>query len=229
MYHTEKRELDGRSCTFLIPEGQGPFPAVLLCGHDPAEILNGALTDDLPPVLWFSADCDWSRDYSPWPAPGVRGGADFTGGGAAHLRVLEETVLPVLRRDYPVLPGAAHLAAMGYSLGGLFALWALYQSDAFGAAASLSGSLWFDGWADYAQTHAPAPGASVYLSLGRSEERAGDPRMGAVGDNTRRTYELLRQSQGEERVMLEWNRGGHFTGIPNRWNKALRWLLPRLW
>ena len=227
MFSIDRQKIGGIDCSFYIPAGEGPFPVVLLCEGNSDELAAGLLNSDLPPALYAHADCVWNRDYSPWPAPGVRGGGDFTGGAAAHLRFIEETLLPALYREYPALPGPAHCAAAGYSLGGLFALWAGYESAAFGAAATLSGSLWFDGWAEYAETHTPQAG-TVYLSLGKSEERAGDPRVAAVGDNTRLTSELLARALGEEHVCLEWNRGGHFTGIPNRWQKAMSWLLPKL-
>ena len=64
----------------------------------------------------------------------------------------------------------------------------------------------------------------LYLSLGKSEERAGDPRMASVGDNTRAVYAHFLPQLGEANIQLDWNRGGHFTGIPNRWRKALEWV-----
>jgi len=130
----------------------------------------------------------------------------------------------MLRAEYPAASDAAHCAIAGYSLGGLFALWALTQSRVFGAAASLSGSLWYDGWEAYRDGVTLPSDARVYLSLGRSEERAGDLRMAAVGDCTRRTHAWLCAQLGETQTTLDWNRGGHFTGIANRWNKAIDWL-----
>ena len=73
-----------------------------------------------------------------------------------------------------------------------------------------------------------AAGHARLSPLGRSEERAGNPRMASVGENTRRTYAHLVKTLGEDRVTLEWNRGGHFTGISNRWRKALEWMAANL-
>ena len=40
---------------------------------------------------------------------------------------------------------ASFIGIAGYSLAGLFALYALYKTDAFTRVASMSGSLWFPG------------------------------------------------------------------------------------
>ena len=48
----------------------------------------------------------------------------------------------------PLIPG-------GYSLAGLFALWSVFRSDRFKAAAAASPSVWFRGWLDYAASHQP--------------------------------------------------------------------------
>ena len=217
--------LDGRLCTVLCPETKVPLPCVYICSGQalPGE-WETVLADMRRDVLICHVAADWERDYTPWPAPGLPGREAFTGAAGAYLRFLTETVRPTLLSAYPVHREAAYHTVAGYSLGGLFALWALFQTDAFGAAASLSGSLWYDGWTDFLETHVPPQDARVYLSLGRSEERAGNPRMTAVGENTRRTYECLVKTLGEDRVTFEWNRGGHFTGIPNRWRKALAWM-----
>lgn len=221
--------LDGRLCTVLCPETKVPLPCVYICSGQalPGE-WETVLADMRRDVLICHVAADWERDYTPWPAPGLPGREAFTGAAGAYLRFLTETVRPTLLSAYPVHREAAYHTVAGYSLGGLFALWALFQTDAFGAAASLSGSLWYDGWTDFLETHVPPQDARVYLSLGRSEERAGNPRMTAVGENTRRTYECLVKTLGEDRVTFEWNRGGHFTGIPNRWRKALEWMAANL-
>lgn len=208
--------LEGRSCAVRIPEG-GPWPVACLC-EGGLERLTELEADT---VVLAGVEGDWERDYTPWPGPALAGRAPFTGGGREHLAFLTGAFLPYLAGHYPVKAEPASTALMGYSLGGLFALWALGQTGRFGLIASLSGSLWYEGWLQYLERPVPAE-ARVYLSLGKDEVRTRGP-MGAIGENTRRTAELLAERLGEERVTLEWNRGGHFTGIPNRWRKALTW------
>ena len=71
---------------------------------------------------------DWNRDLSPWAAPAVFGDEDFSGGGAATLARLETQL-----DNQP-----AYLA--GYSLAGLFALWAMCECPLIRGAACCSGS-----------------------------------------------------------------------------------------
>lgn len=217
-------EIGAHRGTLWIPKerGNGPWPLLCLCGGDMSELLL-ELTADGPSYVIFAPEADWERDYTPWPAKSLEGRAPFVGGGEEYLAYLTQEAIPFLEAQLPLKEKAENRAIMGYSLGGLFALWAGYCWDGFGAIASLSGSLWYDGWMEFAKSHSPSPGTRVYLSLGKSEEHSSNDQMRRVGDCTRETAQLLADRLGENQVTLEWNRGGHFTGIPNRWKKALGW------
>ena len=225
MYRKDELLLDRRFCTVYCPEGKTLLPCYYICtGQTLPDQWETMLEDIRQDVLICHVAADWERDYTPWLAPGLPGRAAFTGEARSYLHFLEERMRPYLEAHYAVSLNVRDTAIAGYSLGGLFALWALYESSMFGKAASLSGSLWYDGWMRFLESRTPPKDACVYLSLGRSEERAGNPRMAAVGENTRWTYAHLVKMLGETHVTLEWNRGGHFTGIPNRWRKALEWM-----
>ena len=156
---------EGRSCACFSPEGEGSFPLLVLCGWHMEEKLP-KFAAQLPPTLLFSAQADGDRDFTPWPAEGVREGETFTGEAEGYLRFLTETALPRLEKEYQASPLPEHRAILGYSLGGLFALWAQTQGEWFQTAGSLSGSLWYPGWLDYSKAHPPRPGEKIYLSLG---------------------------------------------------------------
>lgn len=213
--------LEGRPCACFVPQGQGPFPLAVLCGWSLGDKLP-LFAQELPPVLLFSAQGDGDRDFTPWPAPGVREGEVFSGEGAAYLRFLTETALPYLEAAWSASPRREDRAILGYSLGGLFALWGQAQSGAFQTAGSLSGSLWYPGWLDYLKSHSPRPGERIYLSLGDREEFGGPALLRAVGDCTRRTYALYEQAGIH--TVLEWNKGGHGKSVDARWKKALAWV-----
>lgn len=231
-----KIQIGGYVACIWVPEGTGPWPLFLLCGGDMEETLGGLVKEWKPNYVIFAPEADWDRDYTPWellPAARSEERAEdcqkryelrFVGKAGEYLDYLEHTALPCLEREIPIRRDAGSRAILGYSLGGLFALWAGCESGRFGMAASISGSLWYDGWVEYIETHSLPPDARVYLSLGKSEEHSSNEDMRRVGDCTRQTYQLLKDRLGEEQVMLEWNRGGHFTGIANRWKKALTWL-----
>ena len=154
---------------------------------------------------------DWNRDLSPWPAPAVFGNEDFGDGAARTL----EMIKTLCTDDKKNIIG-------GYSLAGLFALWASYQTELFSAVAATSPSVWFPGFADYMKEH-QTKSRAVYLSLGDKEEKTRNPVMAAVGARIREGYETL-QGQGIK-CILEWNKGNHFKEPDLRTAKAFAWAL----
>ena len=162
---------------------------------------------------------DWNKELSPWPAPPVFGKVPFGEGADKTLAFIKAQLLPKLRETGF---DTEHLLLGGYSLAGLFALWASYQSELFEGIAAASPSVWFLGWLDFAQGHIPQA-RSIYLSLGDKEEKARNPIMAQVGNAIRRQEELLRE-QGVNTV-LEWNVGNHFVDSDLRTAKAFSWLL----
>lgn len=174
-------------------------------------------TEGLPVSVARVAVGAWNRDLSPWPAPGLGRGGDFAGGADGFLRAMAENI-PAFEKERGLETGPRAVA--GYSLAGLVALYALTKTEVFQMAASCSGSLWFDGWAEYLERAGFAAEPSyVYLSLGEREERARDPRMAAVGGATRRTHALL-QHRGIK-TDLVWHPGGHFHEPEKRIRAAL--------
>lgn len=136
---------------------------------------------------------------------------------------MTKTLLPEARKALPVTADPARTTLVGYSLGGLHALWSATQCGAFGQIGCLSGSLWYDGAAEYFRSHPLNPAVRrVYLSLGTAEEKARNPRMARVGDCTREIHQLLK-GHGVS-CTLEWNPGGHFREIPERFLRAIDWL-----
>ena len=159
---------------------------------------------------------DWNKDLSPWPAPAVFGNEDFGEGAAETLAFLLNNVVPAGKA-----PGAKTFLG-GYSLAGLFALWAGFQTDRFDGIAAASPSIWFPGFVEYMRGNKMRPRA-VYLSLGDREERTRNPVMSQVGNAIRQGCDVL-QAAGVECV-LEWNKGNHFKDADLRTAKAFAWLM----
>ena len=151
---------------------------------------------------------DWNDSLSPWPAPACfRGGGAFGGYADRFLQTLTESILPAAERELGLAP--TRRALCGYSLAGLFALYALYRTDRFTHIASASGSLWYDDFLDFLRANAPrVPNARVRLSLGDREEFTKNPRLAAVGSATRETVQILRSQHLD--VTLTMNPGNHF-------------------
>ena len=157
---------------------------------------------------------DWNRDLSPWEAPPVFGKEAFDGGAAETLAEFLKLCDDKGKRWY----------IGGYSLAGLFALWAVCQTDVFAGVAAASPSVWFPGFADYMKERGVQCGR-VYLSLGDREERTRNPVMAAVGDRIRELHAFL-SARGTDCV-LEWNQGNHFRDADLRTARAFAWLLNR--
>ena len=65
----------------------------------------------------------WNDALSPWKAPAVWGKQGFGGKAGETLRFLTEQVIPTLEQQFP-LPENVKIILGGYSLAGLFSLWA---------------------------------------------------------------------------------------------------------
>ena len=164
---------------------------------------------------------NWNDELSPWKSPAVWGKESFGGNAAGTLRFLTEQVIPTLKQQF-ALPENVRIILGGYSLAGLFALWASTQTALFSGVAAASPSVWFPGWMEFEQQH-PIQAQRVYLSLGDKEERTKNIVMAAVGDNIRTLHSRLAE-RGTD-CMLEWNSGGHFKDADLRTARAFRWAM----
>ena len=162
---------------------------------------------------------DWNQELTPWAAPPVFGRIPFGSGAEKTLEFITSQLLPEIQENIP------HLILGGYSLAGLFALWAGYQTDKFEAIAAASPSVWYPQWIDYASENRPLA-KSVYLSLGDKEEKAKNPIMAQVGNAIRKQHELLMEQ--EINTILEWNTGNHFVDSDKRMAKGFAWAINNL-
>ena len=163
----------------------------------------------------------WNDELSPWEAPAVWGKESFGGDAADTLRFLTEQVIPTLKQQFH-LPENVKIILGGYSLAGLFALWASTQTDLFYGVAAASPSVWFPGWMEFEQQR-PMQTQRVYLSLGDKEEHTKNAVMAVVGDNIRTLHSRLAECGTD--CTLEWNSGGHFKDADLRTSKAFRWVM----
>ena len=163
----------------------------------------------------------WNDALSPWEAPAVWGKQGFGGKAADTLRFLTEQVIPMLKQQYP-LPKNIKVILGGYSLAGLFALWASTQNDLFYGVAAASPSVWFPGWMEF-ERQRPIQAQRIYLSLGDKEEHTKNAVMAAVGDNIRTLHSRLTERGAD--CTLEWNSGGHFKDADLRTAKAFQWVM----
>ena len=191
----------------------------------------------------------WEENFSPWCAPRVFAkGPNFGDGAQKTLDTLINQVIPWTESELTESP--AYKVLVGYSLAGLFSLWAGvsqqvargYQPDdapsqpgapyvdasvaTFQRIGAVSGSFWFPGLLDYVdqQLSGGAVGLThAYLSLGDREARTPNPQIMHVRENA----ELLASRFENVGItsMFELNRGNHFQNVEGRVQKALDWLV----
>ena len=173
----------------------------------------------------------WEENFSPWYAPRVFAkGPNFGDGAQKTLDTLINQIIPWAESELTKPP--AYRSLVGYSLAGLFSLWAgLSQAcitpiPTFQRIGAVSGSFWFPGLLDYVdqQLSGGAVGLThAYLSLGDREARTPNPQIMHVRENA----ELLASKLESAGItsMFELNRGNHFQNVEGRMQKALDWLV----
>lgn len=222
-------------------------PVVYLLGnvtdHSPVQVPAGVS------LVHIGVDL-WEENFSPWCAPRVFAkGPNFGNGAQKTLDVLNNRVIPWAESDLTEPP--AYRVLVGYSLAGLFSLWAGvtqagvspqvargYQHDipaasqlsttaaTFQRIGAVSGSFWFPGLLDFLDRQLGEGAVSLthaYLSLGNREARTPNPQIMHVQENA----ELLAGKLRDAGIIstFELNRGNHFQNVDRRIQKALNWLV----
>lgn len=166
---------------------------------------------------------DWNRELSPWPHEKVfAGGEDFAGEAGNYLETLTGQIIPTVEQALLLTPKTRYLA--GYSLGALFAVYAIYHTSLFNGIGSVSGSLWYSGFSAYVEEHTVRNNPDkIYFSLGDKEASSARGIMQTVLVRTRQIEEKFRKDGIH--TILEMNRGNHFKQVPERIAKGIRWLL----
>lgn len=217
------RNTGGRMCRLYSNGTSGALLVQLVSQMQQAELESEVAqiaAAGLPFAMVAVPITDWELELMPWAEPAVSKRPEVGTGAAATLRYLTDSLLPALGWQASVVLG-------GYSLGGLFSLWAACQTDRFCAVAAGSPSLWAGDWPGYAAAH-PMQARHVYLSLGDREERSRNKTMARVGDRIREEYVRLQRQLGPDCTMLRWEQGGHFADPAARMARAYIWCLEKI-
>ena len=171
------------------------------------------------------SNLDWNQDMAPWDSPAAfKNGEPFTGGADDYMRLLVEEIMPRAEKELAGPPAWRGIA--GYSLAGLFALYAIYQTDVFSRVGCMSGSLWFPGFKEYIFSHEPKRRPDcIYFSLGDKEAKTRNPILKTVQENTEE-IQTFYQNKGIDTV-FQLNPGNHFVQGIKRTIAGIRWLLNR--
>lgn len=163
----------------------------------------------------------WNEELSPWQHASIISKDDnFTGEAEKYMRCLAEKI--ILFAEEKIMPDFRVIA--GYSMGGLFALYAPYITELFSMTVSASGSVWYPGFVSYVREHdfLRKPDA-VYLSLGDKESRAKNQYLSTVETCTNELYSAYKNR--DVNSIFELNPGNHFKDAPYRLAKGIAWAL----
>jgi len=142
-------------------------------------------------------------DYTPWPLQASETmPMDFGGKAAEHLSFFATHVIPFCESEYGFSSSTEKRVIGGYSLGGLFSLYAAVNNDLFGTVLSCSSSLWYPDFLDYLKEHPFKAAHSKLIAL-------------------KDFYEPKFQA-GDFKFTLE--EGNHGNDIPGRVERAVEWV-----
>ena len=228
--HTQMSSVAGAPVVYLLGD---------VADHSPVQVPEGVSLVNIGVDLW-------EENFSPWCAPRVFAkGPNFGDGAQKTLDTLINQVIPWAESELSEPP--TYRALVGYSLAGLFSLWAGVtqagvssqvargsQPDAaapqpaatFQRIGAVSGSFWFPGLLDYVDRQLSGGVVGIthaYLSLGDREARTPNPQIMHVRENAELLASKL-ESAGITST-FELNRGNHFQNVEGRMQKALDWLV----
>ena len=211
---------------FPALEATAPILYLNTFSDEGKKVYEAAQAAGCPPfTLVAVSDLDWNHDMAPWNSPpAFRNAGPCTGGADDYLRLLTGEIIPTAEKALPGVPSWRGIA--GYSLSGLFALYALYRTDLFSRVGSMSGSLWFPGMKEYILSHQPKRRPDcVYFSLGDKESKTRNPVLRSVRQNTEEIRAFY-QARGIDTV-FQLNPGNHYDHAVERTAAGMAWLLNR--
>ena len=166
------------------------------------------------------SEMDWNDDMTPWKAPAVKEG-EFGGRGGQFLDRLRGDIFFNLESSLQIRNPKRYL--VGLSLSGLFAVWAGILQPLFEGVASISGSFWYDGFAEWLLKQETLKCVRFYVSMGEKEKETKVKRFANIEEDTTKVVEAL-MIKGAD-VAFEVTEGGHNSPVVPRIEKSVVSLL----
>ena len=159
----------------------------------------------------------WNDDLTPWKAPALNPKEeDFKGKAKNFLSSLLSDLFINTEQSLRLNHPKRHL--IGISLSGLFALWASTETNKFNSVASISGSLWYDGFVEWFKEQ-ELLADRYFLSLGDKEVKAKNERLASIGTCTESILQIIQDKSKE--VTFISDEGNHFEFFKERLEKAI--------
>ena len=145
-------EFQNRKYTLLGDTRTSTFLMYLIDESNPEDYkqIYQKLSDRNQVCMIAVAVHDWQGELSPWSAPAIFRKHDFAGNASLLLSELER-FWDWFQSNYHVETDQLYLC--GYSLAGLFAIWASSQTNIFKKVVAVSPSVWYMNFVDYLEQH----------------------------------------------------------------------------
>ena len=166
------------------------------------------------------SEMDWNNEMTPWKAPAVKEG-EFSGRASQFLDRLKGDIFFNLESSLQIRNPKRYL--IGLSLAGLFSVWAGIMKPLFEGVASISGSFWYDGFAEWILKQEDLKCVRYYVSMGEKEKETKVKRFANIEEDTIKVVETLMLKGAE--VAFEVTEGGHNSPIVPRIEKSVVSLL----
>lgn len=164
---------------------------------------------------------DWFKDFSIYKHPKIyKNGDDFVGGGDEYLSFLLNDLIPFLKKEFKLC--LSNNVIVGYSLAGLFSLYASTKTDMFNGVISVSGSLWYNGFTDYLKEN-KSKSKNVYLSIGDKESNSKNSYLKKGYESQLKCLNILKEQNIKTFFNLE--EGNHFSNKDERILNGLKYFL----
>lgn len=209
----------------LYPSSQGGPLVIYHAVHGEGEDLWKSCQQMNCPAFSLAIinDVDWNHEMSPWPIPPIaKNDIPCSGGADEYLQTFIGEMVPRICDELSSPP--TYCALSGYSLAGLFSVYAAFRTDRFERIASASGSLWYPDFISFVEEHQISNQIQVmYFSLGDIESHTKNPYLAPVEENIRWLMEYFR-SKGIT-TTFKLNRGNHFQDAVPRMAAGIKWML----
>ncbi|PHV69686.1 hypothetical protein CS063_14410 [Sporanaerobium hydrogeniformans] len=234
----------GRKLFIYMPPSYGKkgktFP--VLYSHDGKEVeslLEGLLPEielsfdkrELEEFIWVGIYSEQRQhEYTPWPMPAlVSRFEDFKGLGKDYIHFVTKELKGYIDKNYFTKPEAADTWMMGYSLGGLISIYAIYETTCLGKIGCICGSFWYQSMREWVQQHKPLnEKLQVLIYYGKKEGKSSQTIQRHAVECTEQVIKYLkRQMENTDQLEIAFDEGGHHYNLEERYKKVIFWLARR--
>lgn len=225
-YTTDILNINNKIIKIYIPNNINNIPIILLNSYESYSdnIINKCIKNSTKPfILVEISNINWNSELSPWYYKDNN--TIYEGNANIYLNELTNIILPTINNYLKKLHiNITYCSLIGYSLAGLFALYASYNTNIFTSIGSISGSLWYPGIINYIKNNNINSNIkNIYFSLGNKENNIKNSIMSKVRDNTIIIEQYINNLNIN--TIYEENEGNHFNNPDIRIYKAIKWIL----